>query len=491
MERKITRDTAILTAVSLVLQLFGLLLNIFITRKLGESEVGILSLISSFYCLALSLAGGNSFAYSSRFISEEIGGNGNCEKIMLYCLFFGVSLSTVFSVVCFFLADSIAGYFDGYSSASTGIRIMALSLPLAVTGACVKGYFHARRKVSIPCISELIEFIAKAVVLVIFTQFILSKGYSDTLTAVAVSVIIGEVASCAYLCISYAASRNPTPDKTAVIPSFFGFVRAILPIVASAYSFVLLSGANEALVPITLMNFSGSSSTALGEYGIFEGIIMPVLYFPSVILQSLSCILIPEIARETSSKNIAKVRKISCDAISNGISVALLSASFIFTFGEEIAALTSDNPLVATALKTLCPVIPFIYLELILEGILKGLGKQNFSTLNSAAEYIIRISCVLIFVRLIGFYGIVVSYFASNIACNIARIFVVHKEIGLKFSLTDNILIPCLSVTAGIQLSLMIKGVVSFQGIFSLALTAFICVTVYFISTKLLRRFAD
>lgn len=491
MERRITRDTAILTAVSLILQLMGLLLNIFITRTLGESEVGVLSLISSFYCLTLSLAGGNIFSYSGRFISEEIGGNGNCEKIMMYCLTFGISLSTVFSVVIFIVADRLGLYLGENGSATTAIRIMSLSLPLAVTGSCIKGYFHARRKVRIPCISDFIEFAVKSVTIAVFAVFFLSKGYSDILTAVAVSVITGEIASCIFLCISYVSTRNPTPDKTAVISSFSVFIRSIMPIVANAYVFVLLSGANEALVPIMLRKFSGSSAEALGEYGIFEGIIMPVLYFPAVIIQSLSCILVPEIARENSSGNIANVRKISSDAISNGISVALLSAAFIFTFGDEIALLTSDNPLVANALKMLCPVIPFIYLEMILEGIIKGIGKQNFSTLNSSAEYVIRIACVLIFVNLIGFYGIIVSYFASNVACNIARLYVVHKEIGLRLSLTDNLLIPCLSVTAAMQLGMMINGAVNLNGIFSLAVTCFICITVFVISSGLLRRFAD
>ena len=43
-------------------------------------------------------------------------------------------------------------------------------------------------------------------------------------------------------------------------------------------------------------------------------------------------------------------------------------------------------------------------LEIVMEGILKGLGKKNFSTLNSLAEYIIRIACVVIFVKLYGTY---------------------------------------------------------------------------------------
>ena len=57
----IVKDTIILTAISLVLQSLSLLLNIFITKKLGTSAIGIASLIYSFYAFVIILANGNIF----------------------------------------------------------------------------------------------------------------------------------------------------------------------------------------------------------------------------------------------------------------------------------------------------------------------------------------------------------------------------------------------------------------------------------------------
>ena len=92
----------------------------------------------------------------------------------------------------------------------------------------------------------------------------------------------------------------------------------------------------------------------------------------------------------------------------------------------------------------LAPVIPFIYLEIVLEGLLKGMGRQNFSTVNSLFEYAVRIGCVMIFVGKIGFGGVLISYYASNVLSNIARIVVVCREAGLRFDVKKYAVCPML-----------------------------------------------
>ena len=104
----ITKDTVVLSVISVALQGLSLLLNIFITKKLGEAAVGITSLIYSFFFFALILSNGNIFTSTSRFVSEEIGkGNGNVEKIMGYSLKFGLILSFLFAAVFFIFAGRI------------------------------------------------------------------------------------------------------------------------------------------------------------------------------------------------------------------------------------------------------------------------------------------------------------------------------------------------------------------------------------------------
>lgn len=483
MKQKITADTVIISAFSMVLQLLSIALNIIITKNMGESAVGILSLVSQFFVFALTLSNGNIFSVSSRFISEEIGRKGNVEKVISYCLFSGVGLSIVFSVCLFFLAKKI--YNENLSLVA--IRIMALSLPLATTGSCIKGYFHARRMVIIPCVADFTEFFVKGVSLILMILAFAKNGIMDILTCSAVSVMSGEIVSCIMLCIFYAREKLPHSDENAKI-SFKQFIKLSLPITVGAYIFVLLSGSNEALVPLMLKNFSDSYETALSQYGIFEGIIIPVIFFPSTLLQSLSLILLPETARETQSKNSEKVKELSSDALRKAFSIAIISAFFIFSYADELGGMLSDSPLVIKTLKLICPVIPFIYVEIVTESILKGMGKQTFCIINSMAEYIIRISAVLIFVKMIGFYGVIVSYFLSNIICNIVRISALMKLTGVSFDFVGNILIPVFSSMVSIKLSRILWSVFP-VGVFSLIISGIFSVILFILISVALGKF--
>ena len=101
-------------------------------------------------------------------------------------------------------------------------------------------------------------------------------------------------------------------------------------------------------------------------------------------------------------------------------------------FGGQIGKLLGGDAFTGLILRQMAPIVPFSYLEIILEGILRGLGKQNFSSVNYLAEYIVRISVLLICVPLFGFYGIMLSYIACNLSGNAVRLYFVLRVTGLK-----------------------------------------------------------
>ena len=81
-------------------------------------------------------------------------------------------------------------------------------------------------------------------------------------------------------------------------------------------------------------------------------------------------------------------------------------------------------------------------MEIVLEAIIKGMGLQSFSSMNYLAEYIIRIAAVLILIPRIGFYGIVISYYASNTFGNCARFIKVTKTTGARRNICGTFLLP-------------------------------------------------
>ena len=105
----------------------------------------------------------------------------------------------------------------------------------------------------------------------------------------------------------------------------------------------------------------------------------------------------------------------------------------------------------------MAPVVPLIYLEIIMEGVLRGLGSHNFSTVNYLAEYIVRISVLLICVPMFGFYGIVASYLACNLSGNAVRLFFVLRLTGLKPVWKRIILRPAFTLLIVWQILLLLR----------------------------------
>ena len=90
MQRKsILKDTIQLTVVQFFLEWVSLLLNVWLTHRIGSATVGIVALTGSFFQLAAVAANGNGFLCTSRFVSEELGKpNGNPNHVLGYAIGF-------------------------------------------------------------------------------------------------------------------------------------------------------------------------------------------------------------------------------------------------------------------------------------------------------------------------------------------------------------------------------------------------------------------
>lgn len=458
MEKNVTKDTIFLTLMQLTTQILSLILNIFITRMLGSENLGLMSLIYAFFTFAIIISNGNIFVSTSRFVAEEKGKKDGCpEKIFRYSVIFSLILSISSAIVVFIAARPISNEIIKNPSCVTAVRMLAFSLPAAALGSCIKGYFHANRKVIIPAVSEAAAFLIKSFIMAVSAGILIPRHIFSVYTAIAMSTICSESVCLIILIVSLPKKKANTYGKINI--SFGKYVVKLIPVILNSYIPCILSTANDALVPITLRQSGCNTSEALSYYGIFEAVVLPVIFFPSMLLSCLSMILVPEISKHRLSGNKIKNLDLISDVISKTIIYSIFIVSILATHGTEIGTLISAETSAGKMIALLSPVIPFIYLEIVLEGIIKGLGKHSFSSVNYLAEYIIRISVLLICVPIMGFYGIAVSYYLSNIACNIARIIVISKIYDIHFTFSGYLLTPLISILISWQISTMINHI--------------------------------
>lgn len=460
---RIIKDTAILTVMQLILDTASLLLNVTITKRLGSSAMGIVSLTGSFMVLAGMVSNGNAFLCTSRLVSEERGKDkGNPDRVLKYAFMMCTVLSITTALILFLFGEKISIEFFHTVNMVKPLWFMALSLPVGAFSACFKGYFNAMRKVSLTARADVMEFVVKSVVITGLVFTLVNPNDAQVCELMTAGIVCGNLTSLIYFLVIFLRRKREYSGKASI--GFRKYIRYAVPIMLGSCMTSALSSTNDALIPFTLKQYGNSFSEALSQFGIFEAIVIPALFFPSVILCSLSGIVVTESARENASGNKDRIISITEKLIEGTLLFSIPVSAVMMRFGKEIGMLMGGGELAGKMITIIAPVVPFIYLEIILEALIKGLGLQGFSSLNYIAEYAVRISAVLVFVPHFGFYGIVISYYASNIIGNTSRLIKILRHTGAGVNIFRYIFLPVLCVFLTMEASELIMRTFRFYG---------------------------
>ena len=110
-----------------------------------------------------------------------------------------------------------------------------------------------------------------------------------------------------------------------------------LPLSAASYMNSILRTVENTLIPARLLLYGLPSETAISLYGMIKGMVLPLLFFPSSILTSMSSLLIPAVARENALANEKSVSRTLSQVIHfTAISGIWVVAVFV-SFPDKIA----------------------------------------------------------------------------------------------------------------------------------------------------------
>ena len=334
-KRSVIRDTIQMTVIQFFLECLALWFNAWMTRRVGAATVGTLALAGSFFNLAAMVAGGNAMLCASRFVSEELGKPCGCPaRVLRHGISFCMMLSLpVTAGVCIF-AQPLSQQFLQSDSMAHAVRLMALLLPLGSLSACLKGYFNAVCRVTVTAACDVAEFLLRAGIL---TGLLLWRGDTrpeQVCTDLVCSMACGTLFTAVTLTVLYFQKREPCGGTCSL--SLWRYIRLAVPVAVGGCLTAGLSTANDALIPVTLRQFGDSASNALRQFGTFEGIVIPVLFFPSTILCALSGILIPEVARANAAGNRERVCRLTEQVIALTLIFAVLISAVLLKFGGVI-----------------------------------------------------------------------------------------------------------------------------------------------------------
>ncbi len=461
------KNAAVLTASSLILRFSGIVFKVWLAAAIGSEGIGLYQLVFSVYVLVSTFATSGISTAVTRLVADELalGRDTGVRKILRRCLQITLLIAFVSVALVFFGADFIAQRLLGDLRAAPALKILAFSLPFMGLCSCFRGYFIARRKATPTAFSQQLEQIVRIAVVLVTVKAVAHKGLTYTCGAVLLGDTLAEAVSALFLWGLYRLDRRHLLELSGREHPPFGIVRSILhisvPITAGRYLNSALRTGENILVPKTL-TLHGGGKNALSQFGMIKGMALPLLFFPSTLLNALSTLLIPEMSEAAARGRTGLVRS----AVERILRLTVLlsffcSAVFLFA-GQNIGVLVYKNETVGFLLCALAPIIPLMYLDSVSDGILKGLDQQRFTFFTAVGDSSLRIVLILIILPRFGLLGFLGIMYLSNLLTSLLNVGRLLFVSGARLDVLRVILLP---FSAALILVLLLKELLSLVNI--------------------------
>ena len=203
----------------------------------------------------------------------------------------------------------------------------------------------------------------------------------------------------------------------------------------------------DILIPKSLRLYGSSDSMSLSIFGMVKGMVMPLLVFPSIFLASFSTLIIPEIAEANALNKKNTVNYIISKVIKFTLLIAIFSTGIFIVFSQELAVGLYKSEDVGYLLRILAPLIPFMYLDKIVDGSLNALDLQITTLKYNIIDMFVRITSITLLIPRYGIKGFVLVLFISTTFNTSLGVIKILKETKLKYDILDWILKPTISIT--------------------------------------------
>ena len=176
-----------------------------------------------------------------------------------------------------------------------------------------------------------------------------------------------------------------------------------------------LQAAESSLIPYTLAIYTGSRAEAVAQYGSLKGMALPLLFFPFSVLGALSGLLMPEITRAHTKGDTAAMHRLIFTMLRMTGAFSLAAGVGFVLFGAPLAGFVYRDAKVGRYVQLLGFVAPFMYLESMVDGVLKGLGEQLATFRYSLFDSVFRIAAIWLVVPQYGMMGFLGVMAVSNL----------------------------------------------------------------------------
>ncbi len=402
-----------LTLTTFLLRLVFTGFRVAVSNKVGAECMGLYQLTFAIYGISLNVAtSGINFAVIRLVSRAHALGKHSIKHIMLRALIYSAFFGTLAFLTVFLLSDKIALYWLFDERSALSIKIFAVSLPFISLSSALTGLFYSLGRVKVTLCSRVLEQVTEIILFFTLFNFVPKGNVEYACALITLSSCASEVVGAIFLAVVYAFFRETKKPKEKGV--FKELCHVSMSAAVGTYLKSGLQTLENTLVPVGFRKYGASKAEALSGYGILCSMVMPVFFFPSFVLSAFSMLLIPEFTRAQSLEKQKEIQKNTAFTVRLTLYFALfISANFI-VFGKPLGNALYGIGKAGDLIEIMAPLVPFMYLDSIADGLLKGLGEYNRVITYSTIDTVVSILLILLTVSRLGLYGYILVVFVST-----------------------------------------------------------------------------
>jgi len=360
----------------------------------------------------------------------------------------------------------------------------------------MRGYFIGLQETKIPALNQVLEQIVRMVIVYLLAARFVPRGLEYAAAVALFAIVVEEIFSCGFVFAAYRwrmktnrpplkekhirrsddsrsglkfPSRDSLPhnDKKGMtnLQIFTLIMCMALPLTGNRVAGSLLSAWENVLIPQRLQMFGLSATEAISEFGRITGMAMPLIFFPTAVLTALSVTLVPAVSEAVTAKDLRGVSTIASKSLLFAAITGMGATALFVFFSHELGMAIYNQP-IGLMLKLLGIMCPFIYMQIVISGVLNGLGCQMFIFRNSLLSSAISIGFIYVFVPQFGLTGYIFGWLVSLLVIIALGLYKIRQFMPLEMEFTKWMLKPLIAaLAAGLTARLAAnRGLLEFAG---------------------------
>ena len=414
--KKLAKDTALLTASALVMRCISLAYQVWLAGRIGAAGVGLWQLVLSVHVLAATLAISGIRFTTTRLVAEELDGGG-ADRAVGRCLGYAAFFGSAACLILCLWAEPVGFLWVRDARTVRSLRALAFSLPLISLSCVLNGWFIATGRAWKSAAVQVAEQVCG----IVCVMLLLSRAPEGDLERCCAAIAWGHTAAdgvslllvAALFLLDRRGVRAAAPEAPEHLTQ--RMLRIALPLALSAYARTGLTTLENLLVPQKLRASGLSADRALSGYGTITGMVFPIIGFPSCLLSALAELSVPELTAAQVRGQTQRIGRTVSRLMRWTLGFSLACALLLLGCADMLGMLIYHSPEAGKYIRLLAPVVPVMYLDIVTDGCLKGLGQMLWSMGFNIAEAVIGVLLVLTVLPARGLDGYVAMLYCCEI----------------------------------------------------------------------------